>query len=170
MGICGRLKYLAANVGKAIEVAQLFVARVAAQRAGDRLGSQAEKSVRACSKNAAVLLHLVPILRYRERVVAVDGVVGGPTILVTGEPRIRLLTVAVGVQVRFLPLVQGVGATVVFLLLVRAALLSGVGVPLVLQHEGLQLPVRVVDGGVRWLLPDVCVVCLWTRRPAEGAR
>ena len=84
----------------------------------------------------------------------------------TGEPRIRLLTVAVGVQVCFLPLVQRVGATVVFLLLVRAALLS---VPLVLQHEGLQLPVGVVDGGVRWLLPDVCVVCLWTRRPAEGA-
>ena len=140
-----------------MEVARLF-ARVAAQRAGDRLGSQAEQSVRACSKNAAVLVHLVPVLR-----VAVDGVVGGPTILVTGEPRIRLLTVAVGVQVRFLPLVQGVGATVVFLLLVRAALLSGVGVPLVLQHEGLQLPVGVVDGGVRWLLPDVCVVCLWTR-------
>ena len=140
-----------------MEVAQLL-SRVAAQRAGDRLGTQAEQSVRACSKNAAVLVHLVPVLR-----VAVDGVVGGPTILVTGEPRIRLLTVAVGVQVRFLPLVQRVGATVVFLLLVRAALLSGVGVPLVLQHEGLQLPVRVVDGGVRWLLPDVCVVCLWTR-------
>ena len=144
-----------------MEVARLF-SRVAAQRAGDRLGSQAEKSVRACSKNAAVLLHLVPVLRSRERV-AVDGVVGGPTILVTGEPRIRLLTVAVGVQVRFLPLVQRVGATVVFLLLVRAALLSGGGEPLVLQHEGLQLPVGVVDGGVRWLLPDVCVVCLWTR-------
>ena len=161
------LKYLAANVGKAIEVAQLL-SRVAAQRAGDRLGTQAEQSVRACSKNAAVLVHLVPVLRSGERV-AVDGVVGcGPTILVTGEPRIRLLTVAVGVQVRFLPLVQGVGATVVFLLLVRAALLSGE--PLVLQHEGLQLPVGVVDGGVRWLLPDVCVVCLWTRRPAEGAR
>ena len=155
MGICGRLKYLAANVGKAIEVAQLL-SRVAAQRAGDRLGTQAEQSVRACSKNAAVLVHLVPVLR-----VAVDGVVGGPTILVTGEPRIRLLTVAVGVQVCFLPLVQGVCAAVVFLLLVRPALLSGV--PLVLQHEGLQLPVGVVDGGVRWLLPDVCVVCLWTR-------
>ena len=154
MGICGRLKYLAANVGKAIEVAQLL-SRVAAQRAGDRLGTQAEQSVRACPKNAAVLLHLVPVR------VAVDGVVGGPTILVTGEPRIRLLAVAVGVQVCFLPLVQGVGATVVFLLLVRAALLSGE--PLVLQHEGLQLPVGVVDGGVRWLLPDVCVVCLWTR-------
>ena len=150
------LKYLAANVGKAMEVARLL-SRVAAQRAGDRLGTQAEQSVRACSKNAAVLLHLVPVLR-----VAVDGVVGGgPTILVTGEPRIRLLTVAVGVQVCFLPLVQGVGATVVFLLLVRAALLSGE--PLVLQHEGLQLPGGVVDGGVRWLLPDVCVVCLWTR-------
>ena len=144
-----------------MEVARLF-ARVASQRAGDRLGTQAEQSVRACSKNAAVLLHLVPVLRSRERV-AVDGVVGGPTILVTGEPRIRLLTVAVGVQVCFLPLVQGVGATVVFLLLVRAALLSGVGEPLVLQHEGLQLPGGVVDGGVRWLLPDVCVVCLWTR-------
>ena len=140
-----------------MEVARLF-ARVAAQRACDRLGTQAEQSVRACSKNAAVLLHLVPVLR-----IAVDGVVGGPTILVTGEPRIRLLTVAVGVQVRFLPLVQRVGATVVFLLLVRAALLSGGGEPLVLQHEGLQLPVGVVDGGVRWLLPDVCVVCLWTR-------
>ena len=153
------LKYLAANVGKAMEVARLL-SRVAAQRAGDRLGTQAEQSVRACSKNAAVLVHLVPVLRSRERV-AVDGVVGGPTILVTGEPRIRLLTVAVGVQVCFLPLVQGVGATVVFLLLVRAALLSGE--PLVLQHEGLQLPGGVVDGGVRWLLPDVCVVCLWTR-------
>ena len=139
-----------------MEVARLF-ARVAAQRAGDRLGSQAEQSVRARSKNAAVLVHLVPVLR-----VAVDGVVGGgPSILVTGEPGIRLLAVAVGVQVCFLPLVQGVGATVVFLLLVRAALLSGE--PLVLQHEGLQLPVGVVDGGVRWLLPDVCVVCLWTR-------
>ena len=113
-----------------MEVARLF-ARVATQRAGDRLGSQAEKSVRACPKNAAVLLHLVPVLRSRERV-AVDGVVGGPTILVTGEPRIRLLTVAVGVQVCFLPLVQRVGATVVFLLLVVGALLSGVGEPLVL--------------------------------------
>ena len=163
MGICGRLKkYLAANVGKAMEVSRLLVARVAAQRAGDRLRSQAEKSVRARSKNAAVLVHLVPVR------VAVDGVVGGPTILVTGEPRIRLLAVAVGVQVRFLPLVQGVGAAVVLLLLVGAALLSGI--PLVLQHEGLQLPVGVVDGGVRWLLPDVCVVCLWTRRPAEGSR
>ena len=152
-----------------MEVARLL-SRVAAQCTSDRLGSQAEQSVRACPKNAAVLVHLVPVLRSRERV-AVDGVVGcGPTILVTGEPRIRLLTVAVGVQVCFLPLVQGVGATVVFLLLVRAALLSGVGEPLVLQHEGLQLPGGVVDGGVRWLLPDVCVVCLWTRRPAEGAR
>ena len=144
-----------------MEVSRLLVARVAAQRAGDRLRSQAEKSVGARSKNAAVLVHLVPVR------VAVDGVVGGPTILVTGEPRIRLLAVAVGVQVRFLPLVQGVGAAVVFLLKVGAALLS---VPLVLQHEGLQLPVGVVDGGVRWLLPDVCVVCLWTRRPAEGSR
>ena len=162
MGICGRLKkYLAANVGKAMEVSRLLVARVAAQRAGDRLRSQAEQSVRARSKNAAVLVHLVPVR------VAVDGVVGGPTILVTGEPRIRLLAVAVGVQVRFLPLVQGVGAAVVLLLKVGAALLS---VPLVLQHEGLQLPVGVVDGGVRWLLPNVCVVCLWTRRPAEGSR
>ena len=152
-----------------MEVARLL-SRVAAQCTSDRLGSQAEQSVRACPKNAAVLVHLVPVLRSRERV-AVDGVVGcGPTILVTGEPRIRLLTVAVGVQVCFLPLVQGVGATVVFLLLVRAALLSGVGEPLVLQHEGLQLPGGVVDGGVRWLLPDVCVFCLWTRRPAEGAR
>ena len=149
-----------------MEVARLF-ARVAAQCAGDRLGSQAEKSIRACPKNAAVLVHLVPVLRSGERV-AVDGVVGGPTILVTGEPRIRLLTVAVGVQVCFLPLVQRVGATMVFLLLVRAALLSCV--PLVLQHEGLQLPGGVVDGGVRWLLPDVCVVCLWTRRPAKSAR
>ena len=144
-----------------MEVSRLLVARVAAQRAGDRLRSQAEQSVRARSKNAAVLVHLVPVR------VAVDGVVGGPTILVTGEPRIRLLAVAVGVQVRFLPLVQGVGATVVLLLKVGAALLS---VPLVLQHEGLQLPVGVVDGGVRWLLPNVCVVCLWTRRPAEGGR
>ena len=149
-----------------MEVSRLL-ARVAAQCAGDRLGSQAEKSVRARSKNAAVLLHLVPVLRSGEGV-AVDGVVGGPTILVTGEPRIRLLAVAVGVQVRFLPLVQGVGATVMLLLLVGAVLLSAV--PLVLQHEGLQLPVGVVDGGVRWLLPDVCVVCLWTRRPAEGGR
>lgn len=144
-----------------MEVSRLLVARVAAQRAGDRLRSQAEQSVRARSKNAAVLVHLVPVR------VAVDGVVGGPTILVTGEPRIRLLAVAVGVQVRFLPLVQGVGAAVVLLLKVGAALLS---VPLVLQHEGLQLPVGVVDGGVRWLLPNVCVVCLWTRRPAEGSR
>ena len=144
-----------------MEVSWLLVARVAAQRAGDRLRSQAEQSVRARSKNAAVLVHLVPVR------VAVDGVVGGPTILVTGEPRIRLLAVAVGVQVRFLPLVQGVGAAVVLLLKVGAALLS---VPLVLQHEGLQLPVGVVDGGVRWLLPNVCVVCLWTRRPAEGSR
>ena len=144
-----------------MKVSRLLVARVAAQRAGDRLRSQAEQSVRARSKNAAVLVHLVPVR------VAVDGVVGGPTILVTGEPRIRLLTVAVGVQVRFLPLVQGVGAAVVLLLKVGAALLS---VPLVLQHEGLQLPVGVVDGGVRWLLPNVCVVCLWTRRPAEGSR
>ena len=144
-----------------MKVSRLLVARVAAQRAGDRLRSQAEQSVRACPKNAAVLVHLVPVR------VAVDGVVGGPTILVTGEPRIRLLAVAVGVQVRFLPLVQGVGATVVLLLKVGAALLS---VPLVLQHEGLQLPVGVVDGGVRWLLPNVCVVCLWTRRPAEGSR
>ena len=149
-----------------MEVSRLF-ARVAAQRACDRLWTQAEQSVRARSKNAAVLVHLVPVLRSRERV-AVDGVVGGPTILVTGEPRIRLLAVAVGVQVRFLPLVQGVGAAVVLLLLVGAALLSGI--PLVLQHEGLQLPVGVVDGGVRWLLPDVCVVCLWTRRPAEVSR
>ena len=144
-----------------MKVSRLLVARVAAQRAGDRLRSQAEQSVRARSKNAAVLVHLVPVR------VAVDGVVGGPTILVTGEPRIRLLAVAVGVQVRFLPLVQGVGAAVVLLLKVGAALLS---VPLVLQHEGLQLPVGVVDGGVRWLLPNVCVVCLWTRRPAEGSR
>ena len=41
-----------------MEVSRLF-ARVATQRAGDRLGTQAEQSVRACSKNAAVLLHLL---------------------------------------------------------------------------------------------------------------
>ena len=151
-----------------------LLASVASYRSCDRLGPQAEQGIGAVPQHAAILVHLVAasVLRSRERLA-----VGRPTILVVGEPGVRLLlVVAVGVQVALLPLVQGVRAEVVVrtgqlwideVSQLGTSRLDGVLLLLpaaaVFQEERLQLP-GIVDGGIGRLLSHIRVVCFRTHQ------